>query len=530
MFISRSKQLIVMRLRDPGRVTTVIPKAKQFTHNGKDYIAVKHGPEETRVLRNIGINVPSPIKYYYSWPSRYTPFSHQKEIAAFLTGYSRAFNLSDLGTGKTLATLWAYDYLRSRKLVNKLLVISPLSTLERTWADEIFQHFPHLTTAVLHDSSDRRLKLLATDADVYLINHDGIKVRGFVEAMALRPDIDAIVVDEIAQIGRTFGTDRYKALHSICNKQHPRRVWGLTGTPTPNSPTDAWAQCRLLVPSSVPPYFNKFRDTVMSHKSQYVWVPKHDATETVHAAMQPAIRFSKDECLDLPPVLFETREAVLTATQKKAYRDMTNLLRLQVASGDITAVNEAVKAQKLIQIACGSVYDKDKNTFQLDAAPRLTVVKDIIEESKSKVIIFVPFVSVVSMVADELRKEGFHVECIHGGVGKSERDRIFGEFQGNTGQSSLVPTKHILVAQPAAMSHGLTLTAASTIIWYAPITSNEIFEQACARITRPGQKLNQLVVMIQGTEIERKYYQRLRNKQKVQGLLLEMIEDSREIA
>lgn len=523
MIISRSKQMIVMRLRDPERVTTVIPKSRKFAYGGKDYVAVKHGPEETMVLRNIGIEVPSPIKYYYTWPSRFTPFAHQKEIAAFLTGYSRAFNLSDLGTGKTLATLWAYDYLRSHGMVNKLLVISPLSTLERTWADEIFQHFPHLTTAVLHGSAEKRMKMLATDADVYLINHDGIKVHGFVEAMALRKDIDAIIIDEIAQVGRTFGTDRYKALSVICNKQHPRKVWGLTGTPTPNAPTDAWAQCRLLVPSNVPPYFNKFKDSVMKQVSQYVWIPRPGATDVVHGAMQPAIRFSKDECLDLPPVLFETREAELTVAQKKAYRDMSNQLRLQIASGDITAVNEAVKAQKLIQIACGSVYDKDKNNYRLDAAPRLTVVKDVIEESKSKVIVFVPFVSVVEMVSDELKKEGLTVECIHGGVSKAERDRIFSAFQ-------KTDTPQVLVAQPAAMSHGLTLTAASTIIWYAPITSNEIFEQACARITRPGQQLNQLIVMIQGTEIERKYYQRLRNKQKVQGLLLEMMEDSRELA
>lgn len=85
----------------------------------------------------------------------------------------------------------------------------------------------------------------------------------------------------------------------------------------------------------------------------------------------------------------------------------------------------------------------------------------------------------------------------------------------------------MLVAQPAAMSHGLTLTAASTIVWYAPIPSNDIFEQANARITRPGQKHSQLIVMIEGTPIERKYYQRLKDKQKVQGVLLDLIKADR---
>ena len=88
----------------------------------------------------------------------------------------------------------------------------------------------------------------------------------------------------------------------------------------------------------------------------------------------------------------------------------------------------------------------------------------------------------------------------------------------------------VLVAQPGAMSHGLTLTAANTIVWFAPITSNETYLQANARITRPGQKVNQLIVMIEGTVMERRYYQRLKDKQKVQGLFIEMVRESRAYA
>lgn len=521
MLVNKRKKALVLRLRDPNRVTSVIPNAKKFDYKGNTYVAVKHGPEETKVLRNLGIDAPSPILYHYEWPGRYDPFDAQKQAAAFLSLENRAFNLSDLGTGKTLATLWAYDYLRSKGLVQRALVVTPLSTLERTWADEIFNHFPHLNAAVLHGSREKRLNLLKDMRfDLYLINHDGVKVSGFVEAMQDRADIDLLIIDEIAQVARNASTDRFKSLMAMVNRQTPRKTWGLTGTPTPNAPTDAWAQCRLLVPERVPVYFNRFKDSVMRQINQFLWVPRDNALDVVHEAMQPAIRFSRDECVDLPPCLYEVRQAELTKEQKKAYKDMMQKLRIEAAQGEVTAANEAVKAQKLIQVGCGVVYDGQGGEIVLDASPRLDVVTEVIEQAGAKVIVFVPFVAVIDHVMSHVRAAGYTAEAIHGGVSKNERDRIFSAFM-----KSKEP--HVIVAQPAAMSHGLTLTAANTIIWYAPVSSNETWEQANARITRPGQKHSQLIVMIEGTDIEQKYYRRLKEKQRVQGLLLDMVQDSR---
>lgn len=520
MIVSTKKQALILRLRDPALVTAVIPKSKVFQHKGKEFVAVRHGVEEVMVLRNLGINAPSPIKHYYEWPGRYKPFLAQREVADFMTLNTRAFNLSDIGTGKSLASLWAYDYLRSRGIVKKALVVAPLSTLERTWADEVWQHFPHLETAVLWGSAEKRLAMLEQDADLYLINHDGLKVAGMVDALKNRTDIDLIIVDEIAQVARNASTDRFRALNIIVNKQVPRRAWGLTGTPIPNNPTDAWAQCRLLVPEKVPMYFNRFKDSVMRQVTQFLWVPRPNALDVVHEAMQPAIRFSRDECVDLPPCTYQMREVPLTAPQKKAYKEMLLKLKTEVDNGEVTAVNEAVKAQKLIQIACGCLYGEDKEVLALDVQPRLEVVREVVEEAGTKVIVFVPFVSVVDLVSTFLKEAGYSVECIHGSVSKGERDRIFGAFQ-------RAADPRVLVAQPAAMSHGLTLTAASTIIWYAPITSADTFTQANGRITRPGQKNNQLVVMIEGTDMERRYYDRLKRKQKTQGTLLETIRQAR---
>jgi SNF2 family DNA or RNA helicase len=347
-----------------------------------------------------------------------------------------------------------------------------------------------------------------------------VKIIG--DELKRRYDIDIIISDEIAQAARNARTDRWEALNDIVNKQQQgkRWCWGMTGTPTPNAPTDAWAQCRLVNPTSVPVYFTRFKDMVMRQMNQFLWVPRPNATEVVFGVMQPAIRFSRAECVDLPPCLFQTRHVDLTKDQAKAYKEMLNRLKTDIDGGEVLAVNEAVKTSKLVQIAAGGVYSTSGNEVFVDATPRLNVVDEIVSEAQGKVIVFVPFVSAVKLVSEYLRGKHHTVECIYGEVTKNERDRIFAGFQHGT-------HPRVIVAQPAAMSHGLTLTAANTIVWYAPIFSNDIYDQACARITRPGQTMAQLIVNIEGSPIERAMYERLRNKQRMQGILLTMVEEGR---
>jgi SNF2 family DNA or RNA helicase len=175
------------------------------------------------------------------------------------------------------------------------------------------------------------------------------------------------------------------------------------------------------------------------------------------------------------------------------------------------------KANKLIQIACGVAYGTGGEMVVIPSKPRMDVLKEIIEESEGKVIVFVPLTGALESVASELRKD-WTVETVYGGTSKSERDRIFSEFQRNA-------DPRVLVANASTMSHGLTLTAASTIVWYAPVHSNETYEQACARVRRPGQTRTTVIVHIAGTDVERRVYKRLQDKQSMQGVLLDMMKE-----
>lgn len=455
--------------------------------------------------RNITPTVsPDGFKYCFMVPSTYLLF--RRNGCVFASG----------NTGKTLATLWAYDYLRDQGRVNKMLVISPLSTLERTWADEIFRHFPHLSWAVVYGSREKRMRMLKSDVDIYLINHDGIKV--LEKELMARPDIDIVVIDEIASF-RNAQTSRWKTLQRITAAR--KRVWGLTGTPTPNAPTDAWAQCRLICPDRVPKYAGAFRDQTMRQVSAFKWVPRDTAVDIVANAMQPSIRYSRDQCVDLPPCVYVTRQVEMSVEQKKAYKEMLTTLFTEMQQGQVLAVNEAVKMQKLVQIASGVVYARDGTHVELPSQARIQETIDIIEQSNSKTIVFVPYKGVLHYVAKELGKR-FSVAVINGDTPKGARDIIFKDFQHS-------PHPQVLVAQPYTMGHGLTLTAASTVVWYSAITSAEIYNQANARVSRPGQTHGQVIAHIEGSAVERRLYQNLQTRKSLEGILLEVLQDQEDL-
>jgi SNF2 family DNA or RNA helicase len=521
MLVVKEHKKLLLNLNDPARIESIIPGAQRRVIKGHDIVSVPHDQDTVRVLRNMGINAPGPIRSYYDWPGRFPPFIHQFETAEFASLNPRAYILNDMGTGKTISALWAFDYLRSIGMLDWVLVVSPLSTLERTWADEIFKNLPDMSYGVVYGNAARRMKVARDNYVVYIINHDGIKDAAVLEVFATKPGRGLIIVDELGTF-RNANTDRWKYLNALINGNKKRGwapkewAWGLTGTPIPNEPTDAWAQCKLITPGSVSTYFGAFRDSVMNKITQYKWAPKKDALDTVHRVMQPAIRFNRADCIDLPPTTFLDREVELSPEQQKLYTSMLTKFKAEFEGGQITAANEAVKVNKLLQIALGIAYGGEGEDIVIPAKPRLAELMDIMEQAHAKVIVFVPLTGALNAVAEHVRGS-YTVSVVHGGVSKSQRDDIYHDFMQPNGVD-------VIVAQPGCMSHGLTLTAADMIIWFGPINSADTYQQANARIVRPGQKRNTMIVRMQGSEIERKMYARLERRENSQGVLLEMFE------
>jgi len=176
-------------------VLKLIPHAKAFAVDGRDLIAIPHGIEETRLLRNLDLRVPAPIAEHYDYPGPQRPFLVQKLTTAMMTMQPRMFVLNDMGTGKTRCAIWSYDFLKKRGLAKKMLVICPISTMRFVWEREIKIIAPYLKVAVLHGLKEKRLDTLAGEWDIAIINHDGLAV--MFDAL-FKTNFDVVVLDEAA--------------------------------------------------------------------------------------------------------------------------------------------------------------------------------------------------------------------------------------------------------------------------------------------------------------------------------------------
>jgi len=421
-------------------------------------------------------------------------------------------------SGKTASALWATDYLMRQGEVKKTLIVAPLSTLDRVWAQELFHVLPHRRFHILHGSRAKRIELLSDlKCEFYIINHDGVEI--IADALAKRPDINHVIYDELAA-ARNARTHRARTMFAILNRQNiPRSAWGLTGTPTPTAPTDCFGQIRLLTPERYTKGFRTIQNELMIQVSQFKWVPKHGSAERVYELMQPSIRFALEDCIDLPPTIYQERECELTPQQQKHYKEMERQCFTEIQGTSISAVNAGVLLGKLCQASLGIMYDGAGGVVDMDFSPRLKVLKAVIEECDEKVIVFVPYTGALLRFYDEL-KNHWSVEIVDGSVLAGKRNRIFKDFQ-ETAQP------RVILAHPGTMAHGLTLTAATTIVWAAPVTSTETFLQANARISRPGQVKTAHIVMLWGSKVESRLYQTLKDRRKLQDLVLELAKEGR---
>lgn len=493
-------KLIVFKTKKPHLIAEKVDKYKIISEKDGIYkVAIEWQLKEAQVLTELKAkDVPSPIKRDYSWTGKLTPFAHQKETAAFLTLNKKAFCFNEQGTGKTASVIWATDYLMKLGIIKRVLVICPLSIMKSAWQQDLFKFAMHRSCSVAHGSSTTRRKILAEGCEFVIINFDGVEV---VKEEIKQANFDMIVVDE-ASAYKNSQTNRWKTLKSITD--NVEWLWMLTGTPAAQSPVDAFGLAKLVAPDNVPRYFGQFRDKVMYKATQYIWRPKSDADQTVHKALQPAIRFEKDQCLDLPSVTYVEREAPLTKQQAQYYEILKKQMMLEADGEQVTSVNAATQLNKLLQISGGAVYTDEKEVLEFDVSNRLKIILEVIQESTHKVLVFVPFTHTIDLLHNFLNKNKITNSIISGKVSLNKRSEIIKDFQEKS-------DPRVLVIQPQAASHGLTLTAANTIIWYAPVTSVETYLQANARIDRPGQHNPMTVVHIEGSEVERKLYTMLQN-------------------
>ena len=492
MQVVKNKAL-VFRTNNPQQITTVIPKSRDV---GDGRVVINWGIDEVQVLKNLNIKAPSPIEGRYDWSGQHKPFAHQKTTASFLTMHKRAFCFNEQGTGKTASAIWAADFLMKQGKVRRVLVVCPLSIMDSAWRADLFTFAMHRSVDIAYGPKDKRRQIIEGDAEFIIINYDGVEI--VADAVA-NGGFDLIIIDEATHY-KNPQTNRWKVLSKLIKPE--TWLWMMTGTPAAQSPLDAFGLAKLINPKGVPRFFGTFREQVMYKVTQFKWMPRPEATDVVYNALQPAIRFTKDQCLDLPDMTYAKREVPLTSQQKKYYDMLKNRMVLQADGEEITAANAAVMMNKLMQISCGAVYTDDNETLEFDIKNRYNILKEVIDESSQKVLVFVPFRHVIDLLAERLKKDKITTEVISGDVSAKRRTDIFKRFQEQ-------PDPRVLVIQPRAAAHGVTLTAANTVVWWGPTSSLETYAQANARVHRSGQKHKCTVVQLQGSDVERRVYKLL---------------------
>ena len=524
------RRLLVHDTEQADKVVEALPDARKL-HNG--YVATPLSLYNLQVLSWLGLPVIRPLDRDYDWPIHpgLKPLQHQRNMANFMVLNPRSFNLSDPGTMKTLASLWAADYVMRHYPPGecRCIIVCTVSTMQRVWADAIFQNMlGRRTFVVLRGSAEARQKLFQKKVDFYIVNYEGLAIGApsydiasrqwtkpakLYKDILLRADIKIAIIDEVSAY-RDHTTERHRVARALL--LHRDYLWLLTGTPCSKGPLNAYGLHRLIHPQGES--FHSYRNRIM-YNMDGRWLPLPGATTEAFKLLQPAIRYEIKECVELPLNTIQFRDVEMSPTQKKAMKALRTQAQLMINDKIVNAVNEAVMRLKLIQIACGAIYDSDRTIHKVDAAPRLRVVREIIEESEDKFIIFAPFRSVLYLLKQELKE--YDTELIHGDVSDKERNRIFYQFQNSEDIRGLI-------ADPGTMAHGLTLTAASFIIWYAPTDKTEIYLQANKRIDRPGQVKATTIFQLAGTGIEREIYRRNAHEQSMQGLVLQMVRDKRD--
>tara|TARA_R110000824_G_scaffold244319_2_gene433054 strand:- start:593 stop:1756 length:1164 start_codon:yes stop_codon:yes gene_type:complete len=384
--------------------------------------------------------------------------------------------------------------------------------MDSAWREDFFTFAPHRSVDIAYGAPKKRKEIIQQGADFVIINYDGVEI---VSEEIANGGFDLIIVDEATHY-KNAQSKRWKTLNKLIGDD--TWLWMMTGTPAAQSPLDAYGLAKMINPLNVPRFFGSFRDMVMRKVTQFRWIIKPEATDLVFNVLQPAIRFTKEQCLDLPAMTYVKRKVELTRQQQKYYDMLKKKLVMTVGDDEVSAVNAAVIMNKLLQISAGAVYTDEGDTLEFDIKHRYKVLREVIDESSQKVLIFVPFKHTIDILTDKLRTDGITTEVIRGDVPVARRTDIFKRFQ-------TTDNPRVLVIQPQSAAHGVTLTAANTVVWWGPTPSLETYAQANARVHRSGQTHPCTVVQLQGSAVEKRVYSLLDNRINVHTKMIDLYKE-----
>lgn len=385
-----------------------------------------------------------------------------------------------------MITLTAIEKLMYQEFeVRKPLIVAPLRVARDTWPAEIqkWDHLEGMTWSVITGTAQERLAALQKKADIYIINREN--VQWLVEQSGMPFDYDMLVIDELSSF-KSWQAKRFKALMKV--RPFVKRVVGLTGTPTSGGLMDLFAEFRLLdMGQRLGRFIGQYRNTFfrpdrVNGPIVYSYKPLPGAEEEIYRRIGD-ITISMKACghLKMPELITTNYEVEMSPAEQKAYEAMKEELVLSLPDGEVTAANAAVLTGKLLQMSSGAIYTDEGNTIRIHDR-KLDALEDIIEGMNGRpLLVGYWFKHDLQRIIERLTKIGIPFERL---------DSEASMKRWNAGQIQ------VGLAHPASTGHGLNLQeGGSTICWFSPTWSLELYQQMNARLYRQGQKAETVVIM-----------------------------------
>ena len=425
---------------------------------------------------------------------KFTPMAHQAKAIEFLRTHDRGALFLGMGLGKTVSALTVLDeMIHEEFFIRNALVIAPKNVAENVWAQEVakWDELHRLTCSVISGTAKQRAKAVNAKADLYIIGRDNIVwLRDY---LGDKWPFDAVVIDELSSF-KNHATKRFKALKKVI--QLCKIVWGLTGTPAPNGYLDLWPQIYLIdggqrLGTRVGDYRARFfRPGAHKGHIVYEWRLRMGAKETIDRLLKDlCLSMSAEDWLSLPPIIYNTIPVSMDSSARKTYERLKKekvipLLQdseefkaldpfkpeeLAMMTSAIQADTAAAVAGKLLQMANGAVYDDQRNIIPVHDA-KLDALAEIVDtHAGESLLVFYNY--------------------------QHDKERILEkfpnarEFSGPKDVEDWNAGKvEMLLCHPASCGHGLNLQQGGHIIvWFGLTWSLELYQQANARLPRPGQ-------------------------------------------
>lgn len=454
---------------------------------------------------------------------RWKPHAYERAGVEFLIKQACAGLIWDPGLGKTSTTLAAILVLLKKHYIRRVLVIAPLRPAQSTWPGELEKwiDFKDLRMVVLH--GPKKEQLLATEADIYVVNPEGL---GWLFRHRWQDlGFDMLVVDESTRFKHS-DTRQFKTLKQVLDRFKRRVI--LTGEPAPNGLLDLFGQIYILdlgnsLGRFITHYRNSYFDpagqvTVNGRQVGYGWFPRAGSAEKIYKAISPLVmRLAAEDYLTLPPLIENTIKVEMDAKSTAIYRQMEATLITQIEDEVVTAANVAVATGKLRQIANGGLYNgigDEREALKIHDA-KTEVVEEIIEELQGKpCLVAYEFEHDLDRLRGRL---GGDTPYIGGGVPTARFREI--EHDWNAGR---IP---VLLAQPQSVAHGLNLQGTgAAVIWHSIPWDLDRYHQFVRRVWRQGQKERVVVhhVVAKGT-VDETVMKALARKDKTQRALLDAL-------